>query len=71
MVVVVGFGEPAGSSDLVVVAPQRADLVLTPNVPHGEADVLVLDRLHVEADGRNRGDDFAKLQLVQNSRFPR
>ena len=34
---------------LEVVAPQRADLVLTADVPHGEADVLVLDRLHVEA----------------------
>ena len=34
---------------LEVVAPQRADLVLTADVPHGEANVLVLDRLDVEA----------------------
>ncbi len=34
---------------LEVVPPQRADLVLAAHVPHREADVLVLDRLHVEA----------------------
>jgi len=51
---------------LEVVAPQRADLVLTADVPHGEADVLVLDRLHVEADGGNRRDDLSELQLVQD-----
>lgn len=34
---------------LEVVAPQRADLVLAADVPHGEADVLVLDGLHVES----------------------
>ena len=34
---------------LEVVAPQRADLVLAADVPHGEANVLVLDRLDVEA----------------------
>ena len=42
---------------LEVVAPERADLVLAANVPHREADVLVLDRLDVEAyavSGRRR-----------------
>ena len=34
---------------LEVVAPQRADLVLAADVPHGEADVLVLDGLYVES----------------------
>ena len=34
---------------LEVVAPQRADLVLASHIPHREADVLVLHRLHVEA----------------------
>lgn len=34
---------------LEVVPPQGADLVLAPDVPHGERDVLVLDRLDVEA----------------------
>jgi hypothetical protein len=33
---------------LEVVAPERADLVLTADVPDGEADVLVLDRLNIE-----------------------
>lgn len=31
------------------VAPQRTDLVLTTDIPHGERDVLVLDSLDVEA----------------------
>ena len=34
--------------------------------PHGEGDVLVLHRLHVEADRRNRGDDLAELELVED-----
>ncbi len=34
---------------LEVVSPERTDLVLTADVPHGELDVLVLDRLDVEA----------------------
>ena len=54
---------------LEVVSPQRPDLVLAAHVPHGEADVLVLDRLHVEADGRYGGHDLAQLQLVQDGRL--
>lgn len=34
---------------LEVMAPQRTDLVLTTDIPHRELDVLVLDRLDVEA----------------------
>lgn len=34
---------------LVVVSPQWPDLVLAANIPDGEADVLVLHRLHVKA----------------------
>ena len=34
---------------LEVVAPQRTDLVLSTDIPHGERDVLVLDRLDVES----------------------
>ena len=34
---------------LEVVAPQRPDLVLTADIPDRERDVLVLDRLDVEA----------------------
>lgn len=36
---------------LEVVAPERADLVLASDVPYCEANVLVLDRLDVEAFG--------------------
>ena len=35
-------------SVLEVVPPQWPDLVLTTNVPHSKADVLVLDCLHIE-----------------------
>lgn len=34
---------------LEVVPPQRTDLVLTTDIPHGELNVLVLDGLDVEA----------------------
>ena len=33
---------------LEVVSPQWSDLVLTADVPHRKADVLVLDCLHIE-----------------------
>lgn len=33
---------------LEVMPPQRTDLVLAADIPHGELDVLVLDRLDVE-----------------------
>jgi len=52
---------------LEVMPPERADLVLSSDIPHGELDVLVLDRLDVEADRRNGGDDFTKLELVEDS----
>lgn len=86
---------------LEVVPPQRTDLVLTTDIPHGELDVLVLDSLNVEAlrralaafksstqiaphsggsgrqsrdvgrhtDGRDCGDNLAKLKLVKNGGF--
>lgn len=54
---------------LEVVSPQGTDLVLTTDIPHGELDVLVLNGLDVEANSRDGGDDFTKLQLVQNSGF--
>lgn len=37
---------------LEVVPPQRADLVLSTDIPHGELNVLVLDSLDVETCGR-------------------
>ena len=51
---------------LVIVAPQRADLVLASDVPNGERDILVLDSLHVEANRWYGGDDLAELELVQD-----
>merc|ERR1712060_1031588 len=54
---------------LKVVAPEGADFVLTAHVPHGEGDVLVFDRLNIEADGRNGGDNLAKLELVEDGGF--
>jgi len=51
---------------LEVMPPQRTDLVLTTDIPHGELDVLVLDSLDVETDGRDGGDDFTELELVEN-----
>ena len=48
-----------------------ADLVLSPHVPDGEADVFVLHRLHVEADGGDGGDHLAQLELIQDGGLPR
>ena len=39
---------------LEVVSPEWSDLVLTADVPHGEADVFVLDRLNVEPYKKTR-----------------
>ena len=33
----------------LTVSPEWADLVLPSNIPHSEGDVLVLDRLDIEA----------------------
>jgi hypothetical protein len=40
---------------LEVMSPQRSDLVLATDVPHGKLDILVLDRLDVEAYSGERG----------------
>lgn len=37
---------------LEIVSPQRTDLVLTADIPHGELNVLVFDSLDVESYGR-------------------
>lgn len=54
---------------LEVVSPQRSDLVLSTDIPHGERDVLVLDGLDVETNGRNGGDNLTELQFVQDGGF--
>ena len=56
-------------SVLVVVPPQRPDLILASHIPHGEANVLVLHGLDVEADRRDGGDHLAELQLVKDRRL--
>ena len=52
-------------------SPQRSDLVLTADVPHSEADVLVLDSLHIEADGGDGGHNLTQLQFVQDGGLTR
>ena len=52
---------------LEVVSPERAELVLATNVPHGELDLFVFDGFDVEANGGDGGDDFTELQLEENS----
>mmetsp|Transcript_14053 Transcript_14053/g.40058 ORF Transcript_14053/g.40058 Transcript_14053/m.40058 type:complete len:212 (-) Transcript_14053:65-700(-) len=54
---------------LVVVTPQRTDLVLTTDIPHCKRDVLVFDGFDVEADGWDRRDDFSEFQLVEDGGF--
>ena len=51
---------------LEVVPPERADLVLSADVPHVELYLLVLDRLHVETDRWDGVDDLAELELVED-----
>ena len=50
-------------------APERAELVLAADVPHGERDVLVLHGLDVEANGGDGRDDLAQLELVEDGRL--
>ena len=56
---------------LEVVSPEWSDLVLTANVPHGEADVFVLDRLNVEPYIKQEYRNNLKSGLVRytNGRF--
>jgi hypothetical protein len=51
---------------LVVVAPERADLILTSDIPNGERDVLILNSLNVETNGGNGGNNVTELELVKN-----
>ena len=50
----------------VVVPPEKSDLVLTTDIPHVEADVLVLDGLDVEANRGDGVDDLTELELVED-----
>jgi len=44
-------------------------LILTTHVPHSEAYILVLHRLHVKADSGNSCHNLTQLELVQNGGF--
>ncbi len=67
-VAIVGVNdEDEALSVLVVVSPEKSNLVLTADVPHSERDVLVLDSLDVKADSGDSGDDLTKLELVEDS----
>eukprot|EP00964_Phaeocystis_antarctica_P077137 scaffold47795_cov68-Phaeocystis_antarctica.AAC.5 len=63
--------EDDGLCVLIVVPPQRAQLLLPAHVPHGEGDVLVLERLDVEADGGDRLLGLAELESVEDARLAR
>jgi len=54
---------------LEVVSPEWADLILSSDVPHSEGDILVLDRLDIEADGGDGGNDFTEFKLVKDGRL--
>ena len=47
-------------------APERADLVLSTNVPDVEFDVLVGHGFDVEANGRDGGDVLVELEFVED-----
>jgi len=51
---------------LEVMPPERADLVLTADIPHGELNVLVLDGLDVETCGSTcqRAASVTRVQMV-------
>ena len=54
----------------VIVPPKFPENVLPSDVPDRHLELFVLDSLHVEADGRAGGYDFAEFQLVQDGRLP-
>merc|ERR1711991_808932 len=51
---------------LIVVSPQRSDLILSSYIPYSEANILVLDSLNVETNSGNGCDNFTQLKLVQD-----
>jgi len=53
-------------SVLEVVTPERTDLILATDIPHGEVDVLVLDSLHIETDSWDGCNNLTELELVKD-----
>ena len=61
-----GGGEGGSGQSRRMEAEWRGRVRSARRTPHGEADVLVLDSLDVEADRGDGGDNLAKLELVQD-----
>jgi len=53
-------------SVLEIVPPERTDLILTSDIPHGEVDVLVLDSFHIETDCGDSSHDLTELKFIKN-----
>lgn len=47
-------------------SPQRSNLVLAADIPDVELDILIRDRLDVEADCRDGGDVLVELEFVED-----
>jgi hypothetical protein len=52
------------------VSPERTDLVLTTDVPHGELNVLVLDGLDVETLTNKPMSATASFSFANNEDYP-
>jgi hypothetical protein len=48
-------------------SPQRANFILSSDIPHSEANVLVLHSLDVETNGGDGGHDLSQFQFVKDS----
>ena len=51
---------------LIVMSPKRANLVLSPYVPDGEANILVFDSFDVESDSGNGCYNFSQLKFIED-----
>ena len=49
--------------------PQGTNLILSTDVPNGEGNVLVFDRLDVETDGGNGGDNCIQSNVGKNEKL--
>ncbi len=54
---------------IIVVPPEGPYNRLPTDIPDGEVDVLVGDRLHVETDGWDGDSGFTQLQSIQHGGF--
>jgi len=57
----IGIGE--------VVPPQGPQFLLAADIPHSEHYILVLNLLNIETDGRDGGENFANVQLIEYGGF--